>query len=88
MSWQDEQEEAQKRIEEREEKEKLPKAYYSAFHSAEGQIVLNDLLNQFYRGTSLDEEASPNKVLVKEGSRYTIIYILSQLEKISKKAED
>lgn len=72
----------------KENEERLNRAYYSTFHSLEGQVVLKDLLNSFYRNTSLNEEANPNKVLVMEGKRMVTIYILSRIESISKQPED
>ena len=54
--------------------------YYRCFNSPEGEVVLNDLKNCFYNKTSLDEDASPHKVLVQEGKRFVVIYILSQIE--------
>jgi hypothetical protein len=71
-----------------EKEEELNKKFYSTFHSAEGQVVLKDLLSQFYRGTSLTEDADPNKILINEGKRFVIIYILSRMETISKQQED
>jgi hypothetical protein len=38
--------------------------------------------------TSLDEEASPHKVLVQEGKRFVVIHILAQIEEyIERKKE-
>lgn len=71
-----------------EESEKLDRAFYTIFHSPEGKIVLNDLLNQFYRRTSLTDDANPNMVLVNEGKRVVILYILARLESISKQPEE
>lgn len=68
--------------------EKLNKAYYSTFHSPEGQIVLNDLLNSYYRTSALPDSFDPNVLLVNEGSRYVIIKILARMESISGKQED
>lgn len=74
--------------EEQEKAERLIKAYYSTFHSAEGQLVLKDLLSKFYRVTSLSEDADPHKVLVNEGKRFVILHILSNIEIISGTPED
>ena len=62
--------------------------YYLCFNSPEGEVVLNDLKNCFYNMTSLDEEASPHKVLVQEGKRFVVIHILAKIEEyIERKKE-
>jgi hypothetical protein len=75
-------------LDKKEKDEQLSKAYYSTFHSPEGQIVLNDLLNRYYRRTSLTEPCDPNTVLVSEGSRYVVLQILARMELIGGKQED
>lgn len=70
------------------EEEKLVRAYFSTFNSVEGIIVLNDLMNSFYRATSVSLDCDPNQALFNEGKRFVIIYILSKIETLSKKPVD
>lgn len=72
----------------KEAEEKLNRAYYSTFHSAEGQVVLQDLMNSFYRRTSLSDDSNPNSTLINEGKRFVVISILTRMEMVSGKAED
>ena len=72
--------------EEKEATEKLAKAYYSTFHSVEGQVVLEDLLNKFYRATSLSPDS--NTTIANEGKRFVVIYLLAQMESVSKQPEE
>lgn len=72
----------------KEEQERLCKAYFSTFHSMEGQIVLKNLLNLFYRNTSLNPDGNPNFTLINEGKRFVVIHILSMMEVVSNQPED
>lgn len=74
-------------IEEKEAEDKLNKSYYTCFHSPEGQIVLKDLLNNYYKRTLVGDNRS-NEILLKVGMREVIIYILARMESVSKQAED
>lgn len=78
----------QQAIKNKEIEDRLNKAYFSAFHSPEGQIVLKDLMDSFYRNTSLSHDADPNKILINEGKRFVVIHILNRMEQISGKPED
>jgi hypothetical protein len=60
--------------------EELCELYHICFKGMSGEAVLNDLMNVFYNVTSLDDDANPNKVLVQEGKRFVVIYILSMIE--------
>lgn len=74
--------------EDEEKEEKLNKAYYTTFHTPEGQIVLNHLLGLYYRKTFIDERYNTNELFSKEGARHVVIEILTRMEMVSNKPED
>ena len=57
------------------------KAYYTLFRDTDyGVMVLNDLLDKFYKPTFLSARTNNVSVLLNAGGREVIVYILSQIE--------
>jgi len=61
--------------------DKLLGAYYGFFQSPEGQIVLGDLQDKFYK-TSLipNRTVNADEILLNVGAREVVVYILSKVE--------
>lgn len=61
--------------------EKLLAAFYSCFRDSDaGRIIINDLECKFYRRTFISNPIDATSILVNEGARSVVIYILSKVE--------
>ena len=57
------------------------KAYYTVFRQYDfGVLVLNDLLDKFYKTTFCGRETNADSILLNVGGREVLVYILSQIE--------
>lgn len=63
------------------EYDKLLKAFYTCFRDTDaGVVVLRDLESKFYRRTFITNPIDANAILINEGSREVVVYILSKIE--------
>lgn len=63
------------------DEETRQKAYYTLFRDTDyGVMVLNDLLDKFYKPTFLSAVTSTESILLNAGGREVIVYVLSQIE--------
>lgn len=64
------------------------KAFFSTFRDAEaGRIVLNDLMDKFYKKTFIPDTIpiDPYAIILNEGARSVVIYILSRIEEFEER---
>lgn len=65
--------------------DQLIKAYYSFKNSPEGQTVLDDLENKFYKSSLVPDNFNENHIMLNVGAREVVVYILSKIEEFELK---